>query len=246
MRAGRLDTYREERLPVARQIVERASRSNATLGPIFQALQLPPTPGADDLNRALDELEAPVAAAADRREALQKALQGTLICFNAHGVETNQHYRSAAIVGDGLPEPQAPRDEEIHHFATTAPGRHLPHVWLTRDQRRVSTLDLCGRGEFTLITRIRGTAWRDAAERAAAELGVPLAVRGVGRGCDYEDAYGDFADISEIDEDGALLVRPDLMVAWRSKTTGDDPAATLINVLCRILGRATAPSVVSL
>ncbi|MFF4777146.1 FAD-dependent monooxygenase [Microtetraspora fusca] len=145
---------------------------------------------------------------------------------------------SAAVVPDGTPEVPAPRDEEVYYFRTTRPGRHLPHVWVTRDQRRVSTFDLCGRGEFTLLTGIGGAAWRAAAEAVAARFGLPIRVHGIGRGCDYEDSYGDYRAASEVGEDGVLLVRPDHMVGWRAASLPSDPEAALGGALAKILGRA--------
>ncbi|MDF5758837.1 hypothetical protein [Spongiactinospora sp. TRM90649] len=38
-------------------------------------------------------------------------------------------------------------------------------------------------------------------------------------------------------EDGALLVRPDHMIAWRAQDSGDAPAARLTEVTGRLLGR---------
>lgn len=232
-----LDSYRAERVPVGKQIVDRAGRSNALMGPIFGALNLPPAPDEDSMRDAIAALEEPTAEASERRKAFEAAIAATIMCFNTHGVETNQHYTSAAIVSDGTPEQPAPRDEEIYYFATTRPGRHLPHVWLTRDQRRVSTFDLCGRGEFTLLTGLGGRAWRDAAAVVSEQLGVPVRVHTIGRGGDYEDSYGDYRAMSEIEEDGAILVRPDHMVGWRARTLADSPETTLIEVFRQLLAR---------
>ncbi|MYU25093.1 FAD-dependent monooxygenase [Streptomyces sp. SID8352] len=232
---GLLETYRDERLPVARQIVERATRSNALMPPLFGALRLPPAAGRDQLEAALETLRAPTAEGAERRAAFDEAMGNTLLCFNTHGVETNQDYRTGALVTGGEPAPQAPRDEELHYFPTTYPGRHLPHAWLLDGQRKVPVLDLCGRGRFTLLTGVRGAAWREAAEKAAAATGVEVHVVSIGRGCDYEDRYGDWAGVSGIGEDGALLVRPDHIVGWRATAQGDDPGAALLEVLRSVL-----------
>ncbi|WP_324786579.1 FAD-dependent monooxygenase [Streptomyces sp. H51] len=236
---GLLETYSDERLPVARQIVERTTASNHLMPPLFMALRLPPAAGPDALAAALETLQAPTAEGAERRAAFDAAVQGTLLCFNTHGVETNQNYRSGALVTDGTPAPIAPRDEEIHYFPTTYPGRHLPHAWLLDGQRKVAVIDLCGRGRFTLLTGIRGDAWREAAAEVTAQTGVEVEVVSIGRGCDYEDRYGDWAAVSEIGESGAVLVRPDHIVGWRSTERADDPNGALLNVVRSIL-RTTA------
>ncbi|MGW2590016.1 FAD-dependent oxidoreductase [Streptomyces sp. NPDC001515] len=231
---GLLETYRDERLPVARQIVERATASNALMPPLFQALHLPPAAGQEQLDAALDTLRAPTAEGAERRAAFDAAVRETLLCFNTHGVETNQNYTSGAVVADGE-APVAPRDEEIHYFPSTYPGRHLPHAWLLDGQRKVPVIDLCGHGRFTLLTGVLGADWREAAAKAAAATGVEIDVVSIGHGCDYEDRYGDWAGVSGLAEDGALLVRPDHIVGWRSAGRGEDPAGALLDALRSVL-----------
>lgn len=235
-----LDTYRDERVPVGKQIVERTIKSNGLLPPLFGALQLPSVPDEASMREAIEELAKPLPEAAERRRNFDAALQETIMCFNTHGVETNQHYTSAAVVSDGTPEPVVERDEEIYYFSTTRPGRHLPHIWVTKEQRRVSTFDLCGKGQFALLTGVRGADWREAAEVVSSELGLPIRVQTIGHGGDYEDSYSDFRTQAEIDEDGAILVRPDHMVAWRASTAHQDPLGTLRSVMESILGRQHA------
>lgn len=234
--AALLETYRDERLPVARQIVERATASNSLMPPLFMALRLPPAAGGDALNAALATLEAPTPEGAAQRAAFDAALRDTLLCFNTHGVETNQNYATGAIVAAGI-APVAPRDEEIHYFPTTFPGRHLPHAWLLAGQRKVPVIDLCGHGRFTLLVGVQGEAWHDAAEKVRAELGVDLEVVRIGRGCTYEDRYGDWAAVSEIEETGAILVRPDHIVGWRAVDRPADPGSALLAALRSILRR---------
>jgi 2,4-dichlorophenol 6-monooxygenase len=233
-----LETYRDERLPVARQIVARATASNALVPPLFEALRLPPAAGQEALDAALATLRAPTDEGAERRAAFDKAMHDTLLCFNAHGVETNQNYRSTALVTDGVPAPEAPRDEELHYFPTTYPGRHLPHAWLLDGQRKVPVIDLCGHGGFTLLTGVRGEQWRTAAARATRETGVDIRVVPIGRGCDYEDRYADWAAVRGTDETGALLVRPDHIVGWRAAECPAEPDEALLGALRSILGQA--------
>jgi 2,4-dichlorophenol 6-monooxygenase len=234
---GLLDTYRQERVPVAEHLIDRVSRSNHLIPPMFMALHLPPTSDEAMLSSSLATLNSHSADSTSFREAFDQALHGTLMCYNSHGMELNQYYQSTGVVTDGAEAPEPPRDPEVYYFASTFPGRHLPHVWLTKDQRQVALFDLCGKGRFTLLTRELNDAWREAAAKASMDLGIDLKVVSIGRGCDFEDSYGDFAGISEIGEDGAILVRPDHMVAWRSAAAGDAPAADLEGALRAILAR---------
>jgi 2,4-dichlorophenol 6-monooxygenase len=155
--------------------------------------------------------------------------------FNAHGVEMNQRYESAAVIPDGSPEEVFHKDRELYCQATTRPGARLPHVWLVGpDGHRLSTLDLVGHGRFTLLTGISGAAWAD----AAAELPVTVTRIGVEG---LRDAYGDWLRAREIEEDGALLVRPDGYIAWRAARLPDDPAAALTRAYTSVVRPASAP-----
>lgn len=212
---GLLDTYSAERAPVGSQIVDRANLSRDQFGPIFDALGV--AGGADDQDIAAG-LAACRAASADgaaRRRALGDAIELKNYEFNAHGVELNQRYSSAAVLDDDTPAEVWERDPELHYRPSTRPGAKLPHAWLVDERgQRLSTLDAVGRGRFTLVTGVSGGSWDDAAHKVAAELGIGLAVARIG-GPGLRDAYGEWARLREIDEDGCLLVRPDGYIAWR-------------------------------
>jgi 2-polyprenyl-6-methoxyphenol hydroxylase-like FAD-dependent oxidoreductase len=143
-------------------------------------------------------------------------------------------YRSDAITGA---DPDAPVLTPSLELSGQA-GTRAPHVWLRRDGERLSTIDLFHDG-FVLLTTPAGAAWTQPARAAAAELGVPLRVHVVGDGGDLaDDDDRSFAAACGLHDGGALLVRPDAFVAWRSPgpaAGGVDPAA-LLRV---VLGRAT-------
>jgi len=226
-----LATYDVERQPVGEQIVKRANQSIEEFGPIFAALGLLDTDDPQQMVANMAARKAATPQAAAQRDALRAAIELKNYEFNAHGVELGQRYRSAAIVSDGSPEPPYERDPELYYHATTWPGARLPHCWVGRDGRRVSTLDLCGRGRFTLLTGINGAAhWRAAA--AALDLGVAVVV--IGPAQEVEDLYDDWARLREVSKTGCVLVRPDMHVGWRSHDERGDLAAAL----AQILGRA--------
>src|SRR5215813_352011 len=149
--AGRalLDTYTAERAPIAHQIVDRANRSIGETGRIFDALGLLSTDDPAEMASNMDSRKLPGADPEKRRALLREAIDFKNYEFNTHGVELNQRYTSDAIVQDGKPAPDNPRDNELYHHATTWPGAKLPHAWVTRGPSRVSTLDLGGQGRFT-------------------------------------------------------------------------------------------------
>ena len=59
----------------------------------------------------------------------------------------------------------------------------------------------------------------------------------IGPGQDYEDVYGDFARVRDISETGALLVRPDNIIAWRAQEVSDESAQDLVAAMQKILGK---------
>ena len=231
-----LETYDSERTPVAEQIVTRANKSLGDFPPILQALGLFDTKDPEQMHKNMAARKDSTPEAAKQRAALIHAIDSTHYVYNAHGVEMNLRYTSNAVVPDGTPDPGFSRDAELYHEHSSRPGAPIPHAWLQRGKDKVSTLDLCGKGVFSVITGTGGEAWRDAAEAAASDYGIPINTHVIGPGQLHEDPYGDFARLREIDENGALLVRPDFIVGWRSHTLPDDPAAALSGALASILG----------
>ncbi|HWO64816.1 MAG TPA: FAD-dependent oxidoreductase [Umezawaea sp.] len=125
-----------------------------------------------------------------------------------------QLYRSAAVLDAGPDLPPALRPEQW----AGQPGTRAPHLWLTRDGVRLSTLDLLGRGWVLLSDN---DEWVDAAKLASPAL-------------DHQriDAAG-FREAYGLRDGGATLVRPDGHIAWRSRDLPADPAAVLTSALRR-------------
>lgn len=239
-----LATYQDERGPIARQIVERAFASMGLIPPVLGALGITPDLPSETANANAAARKAIGPEAADQRRRLREAIRGTNYIFNTLGVELNQRYVSDAIATDQDDEgADFARDPELHYQPSSRPGAHLPHSWLVQDQRKVSTLDLCGRGKFTLLTGLcNADEWEAACKRAREATGAALRLHIVGPGREFEDPYGEFHELLEIEEGGALLVRPDMFVAWRS-VTGKESAAlpeVFSRVLCRPDSRTSA------
>lgn len=172
-----------------------------------------------------------------RRDRLATIFGTQAIEFFAQDVELGFVYESSAIVKDGTPAPARPADGQLY-TPTSRPGHRLPHCWLDKRGEKLSTHDLTGRGaEFVLIVRGQGQAWRAAAEAAAAATGAKIKTVVVGRGDDFLDTEARWSELSGTHEDGAVLVRPDNMVAWRSAALPDDAGAKLTHGLQGVLGR---------
>ncbi|WP_170994605.1 FAD-dependent oxidoreductase [Streptomyces sp. BPSDS2] len=117
------------------------------------------------------------------------------------------------------------------------PGARAPHVVIEGDHGPFSTVDLFPAG-FTLLTAGPATPWA-AAAAAGRELGLALTVRGIGVNGDYSDTEGTFKERYGLADGGAVLVRPDGMVAWRAEShPRGDVSRTLTGLLRQILALA--------
>jgi 2,4-dichlorophenol 6-monooxygenase len=153
----------------------------------------------------------------------------------AHDLEIGFAYDEGAVVPDGSqPPPRAPL-RDIYH-PTTRPGHVLPHAWIERRGRRQSTQDLTGSAtSFALLTGPGGTPWCEAAAQVAEKFSIPIFAARIGKGAEFADVDGRWRDVREITDDGAILVRPDNHVAWRSMSGSEIPADDLANAVSRIL-----------
>ncbi|WP_307844881.1 FAD-dependent oxidoreductase [Actinospica acidithermotolerans] len=232
-----LETYSAERAPVAERIVKRANKSSREFVDIFAALGVLEAKDEAAMAAAIEERKANTPAGEAKRAALVRAMELKNYEFNAHGVELGQFYTSTAIVPDGSTPPES-RDADLYYVMSTVPGSRLPHAWVGDSMHRLAMMDLAPYTQWTLITGVAGERWESAAEKVARDLGMPLTAVVIGPGRAVTDLYYDWAKLREVDEGGALLVRPDKHIAWRSMGLPEDPAGALHAALTAILGRS--------
>lgn len=235
-----LDSITPERKPVGDGIVRRANAGMEVHRELWSVIGLTTAERRATtalMTQANDE-------GASTRKAFREALEKTDIEFNALGIQMNQIYTQSSLVhieADDSIGPDLSEFDIIKHLVvSTYPGHHIPHVWLTKDgqSHRVSILDLCGNGQFSLFTGIGGSAWRDCARKLeGSRPGLKVNVYSIGWRQDYMDAYGDWSKVREVEEDGAVLVRPDHFVAWRCSTLPSDGVRKLTAVFEHILPR---------
>jgi 2-polyprenyl-6-methoxyphenol hydroxylase-like FAD-dependent oxidoreductase len=188
-----LDSYQQERRPVAATTVEQALLRLAH--PDLHWTRIP-------------------GSAARRAE---------VGMFHAPVVAVGHRYTSTAVLGT---EP-LPSTQDLAADLDGSPGSRVPHAWLDGPAgAKVSTVDLTA-GRWSLLTARPGDAWQSAAELAG--------MAGVEVTC-YQVPGRDFAAAVGIGPDGALLVRPDGFVAWRSP--GGAGSGELPAVLAGLLGRS--------
>ena len=147
-------------------------------------------------------------------------------------IELGYLYRSSAILSEDGHNP-------VHTDPGTSrgrPGSRAPHLWLDRDGRRVSTLDLFG-SSFVLLSGSEGAGWCDAAEAATKKFpGLRLDAYRVGTS-GVRDPEGRFPKDYGVTASGAVLVRPDGFVAWRAESGTADPYGAIEQSLRAVLAR---------
>ncbi|MFD5284606.1 FAD-dependent oxidoreductase [Streptomyces rubrogriseus] len=153
-------------------------------------------------------------------------------------VALGYRYPRGAVVGADPATPVVPEGLDL----TGAPGSRAPHLWVRRGQDRLSTLDLYEDSLVLLSDAAQPTGWHEAAAAVAAGMRVPLKSYRVGGspGADLipDDEETDWARAHGVTRGGAVLVRPDGFVAWRSPGPAPDPESMLRQVAGTVLARS--------
>jgi 2,4-dichlorophenol 6-monooxygenase len=229
-----LDSYEAERRPADGRNVQRSLENGLNHARIAEAIGVRPGNGAE---ANLAALRSALEPGAHRRRVLE-AIASQSMEFHEHVVEYGYRYESSAVVPDGTPPPSTGDDVRLY-APGTRPGAPLPHAELEDpDGERLSTLDLVAPGRFLLIAGEDGAAWRDAALALAREYGLPLDAVRIGHlAGEYRDPRLAWLRRREIGPEGAVLVRPDRFVAWRSLGAARDADGELRRALARVLGQ---------
>lgn len=146
-------------------------------------------------------------------------------------IDMGYAYDSTAILTER--ENQGPEFEDPR-TPSGKPGTRAAHLPIVRAGTACSTLDLLGRG-FVLFTGTEGAAWCEAARTTAGASGVDIAAYRIGPGGDVRTDAQSFENAFGVSAAGAVLIRPDGFIAWRSPDTVADPDATLLGACCRVL-----------
>ena len=161
--------------------------------------------------------------------------------FGNWGIIFGNRYSSSAVVEEtDASEPE--NDSGVSDAAATSyvptgrPGGRAPHAWLGREPNRRSILERYGR-DFVLVSGDDAArSWTGAARRVAVAGQIPISTASVGVDLDVEEP-DPFRLLYGIEASGAVLVRPDGYVAWRSRTSSDDPDVSLRRAIAAILDR---------
>jgi putative polyketide hydroxylase len=120
------------------------------------------------------------------------------------------------------------------------PGTHAPYLVLEREGKPISTLDLFG-SHFVLLVGPDGEHWKAAAQSTKEALHLSLDSYQIGgEAGDLIDAGNTFCDAYGITATGAVIVRPDGFIGWRSRAAGETKQETeqaLMQALSTLLFR---------
>lgn len=235
-----LDTYDTERRPVVEKFAEqsvanhfrmddigkRVGITNAMLAKATQAV------GRAPLNKIPGRLIAPIAAAATRKQmsrsrslrpdvpgsaelraGIAAAIPLQLEHFVSTGLQFGYLYDSPLIDHDASTKPV---EDVVDYVPTTCPGARLPHALVSVDGKLVSPHDVLDPNMLTLFT-FDGSAWEPVvAGMRDVRPGMSLVVLDAPVGVDRNELIS----LYEVGETGAVLVRPDGHVAWRTNDSG--------------------------
>jgi 2,4-dichlorophenol 6-monooxygenase len=200
--AALLDSYETERIPVAQNNAHQSLTNAIKLIQLPAALGTDAEPTSERLHASLmDPLKA---------EEIAAAVEMQREHFDLFGLQLGYIYGSGALVPEGPPaEPTSPSEYE----PTARPGARLPHAWLS-EVGGTSTLDLVPLDQSVLFSFGDHDVWAEAlgaADATTVRVGVDT------------PALESWRLLCDVDETGALLVRPDHHVAWRARNIARSP-----------------------
>ncbi|MEW8982511.1 MAG: FAD-dependent monooxygenase [Bacillus anthracis] len=167
-----LETYHEERYPVAKLTTDYASSL------LFRA--------------------------ANREE-------GSLNNMDGLAVTVGYQYCSEAIIDDSV-TPHRMDSVELNG----RPGTRAPHFFGTYDGKEVSILDLLG-NDFVLLTIAENRTWAECVQNVSSTLGINIKFYSVGLSGDFIAQENIFSELYGLSDGGAVLIRPDAFIGWRSE-----------------------------
>jgi len=222
---GLLESYEAERLPVAEFNGEKMMENTR---------QLEKTGFLAQDKSLLSVIETD--AGEHVRRAIAEGIPAQRDQLASHGQQFGYQYASGAIVPDGT---EMVVSGVAEYRPTARPGARAPHSWVRFRGERISTIDVYD-GGFVLLTGPDNASWVTAADQVRAELAVPVSVFGLGTDlAPVDELIDDLLKRYGLDPSGALLIRPDGFVGFRSVSRADEEQKALSGALRQILDLAS-------
>ena len=223
-----LETYETERAPIGRRNAEWALFSSMNFRHMDTAAGfLPGGPEVRPLNEIIyNQLCSDTFDGIARRAAFQYMVQSQRVEYAAHDLELGGVYADGAIFHDGTPAPPVdPRGQKYHSIAR--PGHRLPHAWLQGQSKRISTHHLLDdKGSWLLLTDDSdlGKKWLSKASEIERRYNVKIRTVRIGESGEFKDENGQWLNDSGLaaGRGGAVLVRPDSYIAFRTRQFSDN------------------------
>ncbi|WOO40697.1 FAD-dependent monooxygenase [Rubellicoccus peritrichatus] len=163
---------------------------------------------------------------------VRKQIAGSRRNGSGLGLDLGTVYESKAVVPDGS-DFSVQSDPANDYLPAARPGHHAPHLEVLLDGKFASILDLLGKG-FVLLCGREGECWKKNAEALKDVFPEKLPMKVLIAGVDFIDQSGSFETLYGIENDGAVLVRPDGFVAARWL---DEKSHNLEAALNQVLGK---------
>jgi 2-polyprenyl-6-methoxyphenol hydroxylase-like FAD-dependent oxidoreductase len=150
--------------------------------------------------------------------------------FAARGLELGFAYTAGFVKPEATSQPLI-GNGVIEYRPTTWPGARLPHIVLKRDGRTFSCHQLVGLRDFLVLTGPGAAAeWRQALAQQTFAAGLQWRVEALEGSPDGNDAAC-WRQLYEVGDAGAVLVRPDGHVVWRTSESAARGAPALADTL---------------
>jgi len=184
---GILDTYHDERFPTVQSNIEWSRNNQKGYVAIVAA------------------------GRSGERKNLQELISAQSPVLNSIGQDIGFSYKSDLVISDGT---KVVPNTSTEYTPNARPGSRAPHLWLQGPSGLISTLDLFI-DSFVLLTGSEGKSWQKKLQSMHPSLSFRCV--SIGEKGDYNDINNDFYELYGIERGGAVLVRPDGHVYWRSK-----------------------------
>jgi putative polyketide hydroxylase len=198
-----LNTYEEERAPIAKRNIAWSTENAKRYFDIFNAIR------------------------ASEFDSLKIKLNEQQKNFNYEGLDLGFVYHSKAVLSENDDNISVAPD---HYIPTTLPGSRAPYLQLVRNGMPISIFELF-ENACVLLVGAHGHSWQQAAIQVSKSQSVPLICYRVADDGDLSDPKQEWQNAYQITTSGAVLIRPDGHVAWRCQTAVTSPEVVLSHVL---------------